>query len=287
MEPIQLVIDDEHELRILHSMLMEAKFSVSASDTRLGASPFSSNLIAQTLETLLLKQAEQDPSKPQSWSTWLEKKKPWIWERSLAHFLKNPPYRWNEVDLETKCNHVKWALSPYQPTENDLYEFINEYQFYYDEIMQGKEVWLRKLGYATQDMLEQLENKMDAPFPDDYKAFLLQYNGGTPLIHYCTFSIEELREVIPLEVLYGIGLNGRYDLEYQNSFAEDRPSGYIAIGESAGGGKLLLGYTQENQGVYYWSSLHQDDPACEQTLYKLADHFHSFMSSWKRMTKSI
>ncbi|WP_017814251.1 SMI1/KNR4 family protein [Paenibacillus shenyangensis] len=282
-----LIIDDENELRILHNMLMEAKFSISPDDVRVSASPFSASLAWQTLEKLISKQTEKNPAKSQSWAIWLEKKKSWIWERSLSYLLKNPPYRWDEIDQGTKINYIKWALSPYQPTEEDIHEFIREYEFYYKEIKLGKEIWLRKLGATNQNMLEQLEHNLHVRFSNDYREFLLKYNGGTPIVHYCTFNVDELKEVIPLKAMYGIGLVERYNLEYRNSFRNDIPRGYFIIGETAEGGKLLLGKDQEKQGVYYWSHLYQDDPDSEKGLYKLADRFDSFMNMWKKLTKSL
>lgn len=287
MNASKLIVDKETELLALHKALMEAKFSLNPSDKQVAASPYTTELTQRVLETIIQFQSYSNPAKRDSWSNWLENKKEWIWRRSLSNILKYTPFRWDEMTMEFKADYVQWLFSPYNLSEEDIIQFIEEYESYRDRIDHGSGADLKGFGHATNEMLDELERKLNRQLPEDYKQFLREYNGGTVLVHYCIFVVEELNEAVPLEVLFGMDLENRYDLVYRNSFEDDLPSGYLVIGETAEVGKLLLGTGIENQGIYYWSNRYQDDPTSEKGLYKLTDRFESFKNSWKKMIKTL
>lgn len=70
-----MTIVKESELLMLNSLIMESKFSLTSSDSRMNASPISAELASRLLDTLVRLQSETDPYKIESWKKWLEKKK--------------------------------------------------------------------------------------------------------------------------------------------------------------------------------------------------------------------
>ena len=65
---------------------------------------------------------------------------------------------------------------------------------------------LNAFGQATEESIGELEELLGFLLPEDYKKFLVEYNGGTSKVRYSKFFVEELKQEIPLDVLYGIGV---------------------------------------------------------------------------------
>lgn len=286
MNRTKLLINKQEELLSLHKILMEAKFNPNPADMYIAGSPITAELAHRVLATIIEMQSETNPTKRESWLNWLEKKKQWIWSRSLSHMLKFPPNGWSEMESEAKRDYIKALFSPFKIIEEDVIRFIEEFEKYRMLMEEGKSINIRGFGQATEEMIERVERQISLLLPEDYKQFLREYNGGKVLVHYCTFVIEELNEVIPLEILFGIDVENRYSLMYWNSFKDEFPKNYIVIGEAAEGGKILLG-TENKEGVYYWSNIFRNDPASEEGIYKIGDNFDSFMKSLKKFIKAI
>ncbi|NQX64612.1 SMI1/KNR4 family protein [Paenibacillus alba] len=287
MSEWKLVLENEEELIALHNIIMEAKFSPNPQDSRLGASPFTAVLAERGLETLIKVQSKKNPTKNDSWSKWLEGKKEWIWRRSLSYLLKHSPFRWETMEEETKYEYIRWVFSPYKPSEKDIRDFIKEYESYNE--INSKSIRssnIRGFGQATDEMLDCLEERLDTTLPKDYKQFLRKYNGGTVVVHYLTFLVEGINEVIPLEVLFGIDVENKYSLNYWNRSNDEFPPNYLAIGEVGNGGKLLLG-NGNNKGIFYWNNMFRESPLVEEGVYKVADNFDAFLDGLKKFNSNL
>ncbi|WP_340399395.1 SMI1/KNR4 family protein [Paenibacillus sp. FSL H8-0079] len=284
MNKSKLLVEEETELLALHRVLLEAKFNLSPSDYHIQASPFAAELAQRVLKTIVELQAATDVNKKERWSNWLEQKKDWIWERCLSYMLKTPPFHWRTMEQVTKCKYVKWLFSPYDPSEEDVTRFIDELEKYMQAIEGGQPIFLRSFGYATDEMIDDLEQKLNKELPIGYRTFLRENNGGKVLVHYCTFAVEELNEVIPLHVIFGVQVEKRYDLAYWNAFKDEFPTGYVLIGEAAEGGKVLM---DDLERIYYWKDMDYEEPTLDEGLYKVADSFRAFQRTWKKMIKTI
>jgi hypothetical protein len=137
-------------------------------------------------------------------------------------------------------------------------------------------------GKATQEGIRALESQMKMTLPDDYKAFLLNNNGGEPEVKYAAFHVEDLEEDISLDVLFGIGIEKLDILHWSNMFRGDLPPASLVIGSDPGGGTLLLINDGSDNGVYYWDdsySFEESDDDCN--TYFIADSFSDFVNSLK------
>ncbi|WP_128103481.1 SMI1/KNR4 family protein [Paenibacillus sp. DCT19] len=284
MDSSKLIVEEETELLALHRVLLEAKFNLSPSDNQIQASPFTAALAQRVLRTIVGLQSATDVNKIERWSNWLEQKKDWIWERCLSYMLRNQPSHWIRMDYVTKRDYVQWLFSPYALHEEDVERFIDEVEKYRQAIEKGHPSFLRSFGNATDAILDDLEQKINRKLPQGYRTYLRNHNGGKVLVHYCTFAVEELNEIIPLHVIFGVQVEKRYDLAYWNMFKDEFPTGHILIGEAAAGGKILM---DDLERIYYWRDMDYDDPTRNEGLYKVADNFDAFQRTWKRMIKTM
>lgn len=137
-------------------------------------------------------------------------------------------------------------------------------------------------GKATQQMINDFEQHIGFSLPDDYKIFLLKYNGGTPKVRYSTFTVEELNENISLDVLHGLGIN-ELDLKKRNDeYMDDLLPKCIIIGDDPGAGMIVLNNDYETKGVYYWDhSFYFEKSNEDENIYKIADSFQDFINGLK------
>ncbi|ANB59920.1 SMI1/KNR4 family protein [Anoxybacteroides amylolyticum] len=141
-------------------------------------------------------------------------------------------------------------------------------------------------GKATVQMIDEFEQYIGFSLPEDYRHFLLQYNGGKPRERYYSFFVEELNESIPLNVLYGLDT----DIEQVNlkvwhdEYRDDLIENCIIIGSDPGSGMIVLVNDNEERGVYYWDhSWHFDQSNEENNLYKISDSFQNFFDGLKKL----
>lgn len=139
-------------------------------------------------------------------------------------------------------------------------------------------------GMATEETVRNFEQHIGFSLPDDYKQFLIEYNGGTPQVRYSTFTVEALSEIIPLDVLYGLGIDSEMDLQdWNDEYRSDLLSNSIIIGRDPGTGMVVLINDAEIKGVFYWDhSLFFNQSNEEENVYKIYDSFQEFINQLKK-----
>lgn len=143
---------------------------------------------------------------------------------------------------------------------------------------------INSFGGTSIEVVNNFENSIGFLLPEDYKNFLLEYNGGTAKIRYSTFKAEGLNENIPLDVLYGIGVEKKQlDLQIINEeYIDDMLPNCIIIGDDPGSGMIVLINNEELKGVYYWDhSFYFKQSREEGNIYKIADSFIDFIQGLK------
>lgn len=72
---------------------------------------------------------------------------------------------------------------------------------------------------------------MSISLPDDYKQFLRDYAK----IRYSTFFVKDLNKAIPLDILYGLGVDQSFDLfAWNEEYKDDLIPNSIIIGDDPG-----------------------------------------------------
>jgi hypothetical protein len=109
-------------------------------------------------------------------------------------------------------------------------------------------------GFPNPALIKQFELRCGSVLTSDYRVFLLQDNGGHPQAGYCKLLSPPV--VIIVDVLFGVGLNRDFDLEYWREEYEDEiPSGYAIIGSDVYGNFLVLNMADVSTGVLLWDHL--------------------------------
>ncbi|UWE04871.1 SMI1/KNR4 family protein [Laceyella sacchari] len=142
---------------------------------------------------------------------------------------------------------------------------------------------IKGFGKATKEMIQSLEQQIGFSLPEDYKHFLRKYNGGTALVRYSTFYVKELNETIPLDVMYGLGVERSFDLVmWHHEYRDDLLPNSTIIGDCPGSGKIVLVTDLVNEGVYYWDyAFHFAQSDEDANTFKIADSFRDFVYGLK------
>jgi SMI1 / KNR4 family (SUKH-1) len=106
----------------------------------------------------------------------------------------------------------------------------------------------------SEDQLAQLEARIDVVFPEDYRQFILRFNGG----YFKKPEIEPVGEECPLEVLaflHGIGAS-HWEAElasdfYLALFDDNNPPLFVPIGSTGSGGLILIVTEAEGHGEIF------------------------------------
>lgn len=140
---------------------------------------------------------------------------------------------------------------------------------------------IEKFSNATEEKIISLEQKYNLALPEDYKKFLLSYNGGIVEKDSSNeISVEDIDEKIVIDVLYGIDTdNEKSNIDYwMDNLSEDLLENTVIIGDDLIQGLILIICGGENEGVYYWDdSYHFENSDDEMNTYWIADNFTEFI----------
>jgi len=128
--------------------------------------------------------------------------------------------------------------------------------------------------------IEDFEIKNNIELTNDYKVFLLKWNGGAPDPE--TFMISEEEGPTVMNYFYSIG--GTYNnIEVYLDILNLRiPKDFIPIGDDPGGNIILLGISGPHYDqIYFWD--HENEPDLEEpdmsNMYFLADNIWEFLDN--------
>ncbi|GAA0135331.1 SMI1/KNR4 family protein [Paenibacillus sp. YSY-4.3] len=103
--------------------------------------------------------------------------------------------------------------------------------------------------------IEALEGKYNIELPEDYKTFLLEYNGGKPVIR--RFSTLDDKQTSSLMLLFPLSESNEPNLEGNYmEFNESKiiPSNLLPIGDDPIENKICISLSGNDRGyIYYWS----------------------------------
>lgn len=127
---------------------------------------------------------------------------------------------------------------------------------------------------TTKAAVAELEHKLKVPLPADYRAFLLEFNGGMPTPN--AFVINDRQGESTLGVFFGLVEGDVYDL-WSNALAafEDMDRTMLAIGTDPGGNHIFLSLGEENRGRVFFRD-HERDTA--HGVFPIAASFTEFLA---------
>ena len=145
-------------------------------------------------------------------------------------------------------------------------------------------------GSVDEKEILKLEEEIGFKLPNDYKEFLINYNGGRPNCNCALFTIEEIDQKTIEEMNEGTGLDELYDLNSIEKIDEDlNIEKCIIIGHGLFG-LIVLSENPEMKGIYLWDNQWRllpdvegydpaEDEEMEFCVYKISDTFTEFLDS--------
>jgi hypothetical protein len=135
-------------------------------------------------------------------------------------------------------------------------------------------------GLVSSKTLEEFERRIHFSLPQDYRAFLLEYNGGQPVPSF--FWIKPGKDGSAIYQFYGLH-DGPKHLSIDTYAGQERygiPSSMLPIGDDGLGNFICIGTSPVNQGNIYFldHDLHPYQfPDSPEGITKLADSFTGFL----------
>ncbi|MBC1780367.1 SMI1/KNR4 family protein [Listeria booriae] len=132
---------------------------------------------------------------------------------------------------------------------------------------------------ATSVAIEDFEQRYNLKLAEDYKKFLLDFNGGyaDPNV----FKISKEQGESALNTLYGLGIDDEYDelASVYESLDGIIPSGFISIADDSGGNQICLGVDDDYFGkVFVWIHDMEIEEDMD-NMFLLADDFKLFLDN--------
>lgn len=144
--------------------------------------------------------------------------------------------------------------------------------------MEFKEIGPKIAANSVSDF----ETKLGANIPSGYKQFLLDYNGGIPILRRFSTIDGKIESLVVRLSSFNSGdpnvVSDFSDLNCQNLI----PNDLLSIGTDPIGNRLLLGIGENNSGgVFYWSSDEEDEGyyASYDFIKPVADSFEHFLEA--------
>ncbi len=139
----------------------------------------------------------------------------------------------------------------------------------------------RANGRLDRDQIKRVEKLIGDPFPDDYRTFLLQTNGGDPEAN----RVETMDRVQSLRIRSFFGVVGQQrddDLLHNRDGYEGRlPAGVVAVADDDSGNLICLSLRSDDfGGVYLWDHEMEADEGCEPSfanMHLIAHSFHELL----------
>ena len=129
---------------------------------------------------------------------------------------------------------------------------------------------ISKYGNGSSKLVEEFENKNGIELDDQYRCFLINYNGGdTPKT---TVRINGVSS----DLRYLFGINAKKDIENYMQISMLKNKHCIPIGEDSYGDYYAIGINDDNKGAVYFS-----DHEKGFELIRIADSFSEFLAICK------
>jgi hypothetical protein len=149
--------------------------------------------------------------------------------------------------------------------------------------------------HVTEEAIRRFEEKIDAQLPADYRAFLLDVNGGRTARSHCTFRLRKYGSV--LNSLYSLDASDENDdLAACQMYRDDVPPNALWVGSDDGGSGIILVLSGPHRGEVWY--LDRVDPRPEDAnprvewfdrrdVRKLAASFCEFMHGLRPLDTAL
>ena len=130
---------------------------------------------------------------------------------------------------------------------------------------------------TTELRLKRFERTVRAPLPDDYRAFLLRYNGGHPDPAGINLNLDGRQEYWRIHFFFGLDdQEESCSLDWAYEVTKDtRPAGTIPIANDEFGNMFYLRHSGPNSGAVYFGPTPSDGAGVTAIL--VSESFSAFL----------
>jgi hypothetical protein len=138
--------------------------------------------------------------------------------------------------------------------------------------------------------IEAFEANIAKKLPNDYKMFLLEFNGGEPESN--EFSVPKAKTGSSVRMFYGlIDKHKEGDLFHEHKIMFDRvPANFLPIGGDSCGNCICLSLHSDTFGqVFFWDhelEADEGEPATFSNLFRIGNSFTEFFENLKQFDVS-
>lgn len=140
-----------------------------------------------------------------------------------------------------------------------------------------------KYGPATESDVRKFESLIEARLPEDYRAFLLEHNGGETDPNIFFISEEQGSDI--LDRLLALIKEPEHSSLYwsYDCYLGRMPSNIIPIGDDPGGNNVCISVSGADYGsIYFWDhdgEPEEDEQPYYENLYLMAASFSEFLNN--------
>jgi len=148
----------------------------------------------------------------------------------------------------------------------------------YTFVAKFKNMEIKAYKNGNKENVLELEKNFRIKLPDDYKNFLIQYNGGS-VADGCLY-VKELDEYMPMGYFFGIGIETGFAdiIKINEEYDDDIPKKSLLIGTDEGSGFLLLVNDGKNDGIWYYDHTYFFKQSSDNlNTYFICDTFSDFI----------
>jgi len=130
--------------------------------------------------------------------------------------------------------------------------------------------------------IDEAERKLRVVLPEDYRAFLLRYNGGRPKPNLFPIRGLENNPFGGLHFFHGLDWEiESINLDWNFRILAGRiPSNFLSIATDTTGNQICLSLKgQDNGTMYYWDHDAEHAPPTYDNVYFIAASFRAFLDS--------
>jgi cell wall assembly regulator SMI1 len=144
---------------------------------------------------------------------------------------------------------------------------------------------IRSFGQGNVKNIEKIEKELHVTLPEDYKNFLIKYNGA--VIDDAYIYVEDLQQKMMMGLFYGVDLKNYADILITNKeFSIDLLENSLLIGTDDGEGWILLICDGENDGIWYYDhSYFFDQSTDDLNTYYICETFSDFIKLLETTTE--
>ncbi len=185
-------------------------------------------------------------------------------------------------------DHNEKAPEDEPPARDNLYPVADSFSGLLSGLREGREMVKTRLSKDhLLNKIAEFEKQIGDALPQDYRDFLLEFNGGRPDKSGFDYDLPDGRTWNSMvREFIGFDRSQYSDFDYFDTMYFDRiPPGMFPIADDPGGNLVLMSLRPESrENIFFWDhneEAEEEEPATLENLYFIAGNFSEFFAGLK------